>query len=43
MKKLLAAEEALSSDVVAQAHVEEVGLKLFELADQEDRSARFHK
>lgn len=45
MKNLLAAagEEALTSDIVAQAHIEEVGLKLFEFADQQDRNAKFHK
>lgn len=43
MKKSLAHEEALSSDIVGQAHVESVGLKLFEFADQQDREANFHK
>ena len=43
MKRSLKGEEALSSDLVAQAHLEEVGLKLFEFADGEDRKANFHK
>lgn len=43
MKKSLAHEEALTSDIVAQAHVESVGLKLFEFADEQDRDAKFHK
>ena len=43
MKRSLAGEEALKSEVVAQAHVEAVGLKLFEYADSEDRKANFHK
>ena len=43
MKTVLKGEEALQSEIVGQAHVEEVGLKLFEHADKEDRAARFHK
>lgn len=43
MKKSLVGEEALTSDVVAQAHIEEVGLKLFDYADKEDRAAKFHR
>lgn len=43
MKKSLANEEALTSDVVAQAHIESVGLKLFDYADKEDRDAHFHR
>lgn len=43
MKKSLAGEEALTSDIVAQARIEEVGLKLFAFADQQDRNAQFHK
>lgn len=43
LKRSLKGEEALSSDIVAQAHLEEVGLKLFEYADSEDRKATFHK
>lgn len=43
MRRGLREEEALSSDVVAQAHIEDVALKLFEFADNEDRAARFHK
>ncbi len=33
----------MGNDVVAQAHIEEVALRLFDFADKEDRSARFHK
>lgn len=36
-------EEAISSDVVAQAHIETRALKLFLWADGEDRAARFNK
>ena len=36
-------EDALQSDLVAQAHIEEVGLKLFDYANGEDRAARFTK
>ena len=43
MKPSLAKEEALTSEVVAQAHVEDVGLKLFEYADNEDKNSHFHK
>lgn len=39
----LGSEEALHSEVVAQSHVEAVGLKLFDYADTEDRAARFTK
>lgn len=43
MKKGLAGEEALKSELVAQAHIEEVGLRLFDYADKEDRAANFHR
>ena len=43
MKRSLTGEEALTSDVVAQAHIEAVGLKLFGYADKEDREARFNR
>lgn len=43
MKSTLEGEEAVSSDVVGQAHIETVALKLFEFADSEDRNARFSK
>ena len=36
-------EEAISNEVVGQAHIETVALKLFEFADNEDRSARFNR
>ncbi|KAH7938037.1 hypothetical protein HPB49_019390 [Dermacentor silvarum] len=36
-------EEAITSDVVAQAHIETRALKLFLWADGEDRAARFNK
>ena len=41
MKKDLKDEEALSSDVVAQAHIEEVALRLFDFADMKDRGGNF--
>lgn len=43
MKSALKGEEAVSNDIVGQAHVEEVALKLFDFADAEDRAARFTK
>jgi len=43
MKQALKNEEALGNDVVAQAHIEEVALRLFEMADNEDRAGHFHK
>jgi len=36
-------EEAITSDVVGQAHVENYALKVFLYADNEDRAARFNK
>ena len=35
--------EAIKSEVVGQAHVEDYALKLFLYADNEDRAARFGK
>jgi len=35
--------EAITNEVVASAHVEEVALKLFALANAEDRAGRFNK
>uniref|UniRef100_A0A6B0VA06 Putative vacuolar protein n=1 Tax=Ixodes ricinus TaxID=34613 RepID=A0A6B0VA06_IXORI len=42
-KSLRKDDEAISSDVVAQAHIENRALKLFLWADGEDRAARFNK
>ncbi len=42
-KKVLADNEAVSSEVVASAHVENYAMKLFGWADREDRAARFNK
>lgn len=36
-------EEAIASDVVAQSHVENAALKLFEFADTQDRQSNFSK
>lgn len=41
MKKDLKDEEALSNEVVAQAHIEEAGLRLFHFADTKDREGNF--
>ena len=43
MKTALANEEAISSEVVGQAHVEEMGLQLFNKADTDDRAANFSR
>ena len=43
MKPELAGEEALKDETIAQAHIEEVALKLFDYADNEDRRANFHR
>lgn len=43
MKANLKGEEALVDESIAQAHIEEVALKLFDYADNEDRAAKFHK
>lgn len=42
MKQLLRGREEMSDDVVAQVHVENVAMKLFNFADNEDRNGRFH-
>ncbi|VDM45175.1 unnamed protein product [Toxocara canis] len=42
-KKQLAGQEALTQDMVAQAHVENFALKLFEYADKNDRQSNFSK
>ena len=43
LKKALAEEEAVTNELVGQAHVEMIGLKLFDHADSEDRRANFNK
>uniref|UniRef100_F1KYH2 Vacuolar protein sorting-associated protein VTA1 n=1 Tax=Ascaris suum TaxID=6253 RepID=F1KYH2_ASCSU len=42
-KKQLAGQEALTQDMVAQAHVENFAMKLFEYADKNDRQSNFSK
>lgn len=42
-KKVLADDEAVTSEVVASAHVENYAMKLFGWADKEDRAGRFNK
>lgn len=42
-KKEHSSNEAISNDVVAQAHLENYALKLFTYADQQDRAANFGK
>jgi len=42
-KKVLSGNEAVSSEIVASAHIENYAMKLFEWADKEDRAARFGK
>ena len=42
-KSELASNEAVSSEVVASAHIENHAMKLFLWADKEDREARFNK
>lgn len=42
-KKQLAGQEALTQDMVAQAHVENFAVKLFEYADKNDRQSNFSK
>ena len=39
----MAAEEAVTNEVVASAHVENYGVKLFLWADKEDRASHFNK
>jgi len=43
MKKQNKDNEALQSEMVGQAHVENYALKLFLYADTEDRAGRFGK
>ena len=43
MKGQLTGEEALKDEAIAQAHIEEAALKLFDYADNEDRQAKFHR
>ncbi len=33
----------MSNDVVAQAHIEEVALRLFDFADEQDRKQNFDR
>ena len=42
-KKSLKSNEAVSNDIVAQAHLENYAIKLFSWADAEDRAAHFDK
>lgn len=42
-KKEHASNEAISNEVVAQAHLENYALKLFTYADQHDRAASYGK
>ena len=42
-KKVLSGNEAVTSEIVASAHIENYAMKLFEWADKEDRAARFGK
>ncbi|EDO44702.1 predicted protein [Nematostella vectensis] len=42
-KKELAGEDAITSDIVGQAHMDEQARQLFLWADTEDRAARFNK
>jgi len=39
----LSGNEAVTSEIVASAHIENYAMKLFEWADKEDRAARFGK
>ena len=39
----MSGNEAVSSEIVASAHIENYAMKLFEWADKEDRAARFGK
>lgn len=39
----MAENEAVTSEIVASAHIENYAMKLFEWADKEDRAARFGK
>ena len=42
-KKALAGNEAITQDIVGQAHVESFALKLFDYADQQDRAGKADK
>jgi len=42
-KKVLSGNEAITSEIVACAHVENYAMKLFEWADKEDRASKFGK
>uniref|UniRef100_T1JJW8 Vta1/callose synthase N-terminal domain-containing protein n=1 Tax=Strigamia maritima TaxID=126957 RepID=T1JJW8_STRMM len=42
-KKEMTSNEAIASEIVAQAHIENYALKLFTWADSEDRASRFNK
>merc|ERR1711988_1274315 len=42
-KKVMSDNEAVTSEIVASAHIENYAMKLFEWADKEDRAARFGK
>jgi len=42
-KKVMSAEEAVTNEVVASAHVENYAVKLFLWADKEDRASHFNK
>ena len=42
-KKELSQEEAITNEIVGQAHVEDKAMQLFLWADTEDRAARFNK
>ncbi len=42
-KKVLSENEAITSEIVASAHIENYALKLFGWADREDRASRFGK
>ena len=43
MKDQLKNNEAIQSELVGQAHIEDAAIKLFFFADTEDRSSRFDK
>lgn len=36
-------EDAIKDEGIAQGHIEEVALRMFDKADNEDRNGRFHK
>ena len=43
MKTTLKGEESMQDGTIGAAHVEDVGLKIFNHADQQDRSGKFNK